>query len=160
MTDVMQQGLAETRNGRSRPRFPRLPLFAALGLVGFALALAVFGKLTDIGTVRMQFGEPVAIRDIMIVNDAERAAIVDERSGQAIAEVQNEGFVFGVIRGLERVRLTRNVPADQPYRLIKWQNGWVSLSDTATGERIYLNAFGPDNVAAFEQYLYIERSDP
>jgi hypothetical protein len=34
--------------------------------------------------------------------------------------------------------------------MIRWENGSVSLSDTATGERIYLNAFGPDNAAAYE----------
>jgi putative photosynthetic complex assembly protein len=51
------------------------------------------------------------------------------------------------------MRQVATVPFDTPYRLIKWEAGAVSLSDTGTGERIYLDAFGPDNVAAFEALL-------
>jgi hypothetical protein len=36
-----------------------------------------------------------------------------------------------------------------PYRLILWEDGRLSLSDTATGQRYYLNAFGIDNARAF-----------
>jgi putative photosynthetic complex assembly protein len=54
---------------------------------------------------------------------------------------------------LTRIRQVAGTPLDQPYRIIKWESGAVSLSDTATGERIYLNAFGPDHAAAYEQLL-------
>ena len=152
MTDILQKGVVDMPE-RKQVRFPRLPLFTAVALIGFVLALTLFGRLTDIGTVRVPLGEPVAVRDITILSSTNHAAIVDTRSRQTIAEVNHEGFVFGVIRGLERTRMTRSISADQPYRLIKWQNGWISLSDTVTGERIYLNAFGPDNAADFEQFL-------
>ena len=158
MSDIVHKGPAADPSAAPRSRFPRLPLFTAIAMVGFVLALALFGRITDIGTVRAEFGKPIAIRDFVIQKEAELAKVVDLRSGQVIAEFKNEGFVFGVIRGMERIRLTREIANDQPYRLIKWQNGWVSLSDTVTGERVYLNAFGPDNVAAFERFLQEQRS--
>jgi hypothetical protein len=51
------------------------------------------------------------------------------------------------------MRMTAEVDIDEPYRVIKWSSGAVSLSDTKSGQRIYLNAFGPDQVAAFERFL-------
>ena len=158
MSDIVHKGPVADPSDAPRPRFPRLPLYTAIVMVGFVLALALFGRLTDIGTVRAEFGEPVAIRDFVIHKASGTAKVVDVRTGELIAEFNNEGFVFGVIRGMERIRLTREIANDQPYRLIKWQNGWVSLSDTVTGERVYLNAFGPDNVAAFERFLHEQRS--
>jgi putative photosynthetic complex assembly protein len=61
--------------------------------------------------------------------------------------------VRGSLRALSRMRLMAETPEGLPYRLIRWENGSVSLSDTATGERIYLNAFGPDNAAAYAELL-------
>ena len=160
MTDIPHRlGADDDYTEKKRHRFPPLPLFAAITIVGLSLLLALIGKTTDIGTVRAQFGEPIAMRDVLFNQGTDRLAAIDLRSGQVIADMKNEGFVFGVIRGLERVRMTRDVPEGQPYRIIKWENGWVSLSDTGTGERIYINAFGPDNAAAFERILFAERSD-
>jgi len=61
--------------------------------------------------------------------------------------------VRGSLRALTRMRLVAEMPESLPYRLIRWENGSVSLSDTATGERLYLNAFGPDIAAAYAEML-------
>ena len=138
------------------PSFPRFPLYSALALVGFALIATVFGSVTDIGTVRNRLGNPVAIRDVVITRDAAgTVTVTDAMSGDRVAVIASGegGFVSGALRGLDRMRLVAEVGKDQPYRIIKWENGWVSLSDTGTGQRLYLNAFGPDNAAAFEAFL-------
>ncbi|MBK5951584.1 hypothetical protein CH339_08710 [Rhodobium orientis] len=143
------------RKGRV-PSFPRFPLYSALALVGFALIATIFGSVTDIGTVRNGLGQPVAIRDVVITRDAaDSVTVTDAMSGDEIAVIGSGegGFVRGALRGLDRMRLVAEVGKDQPYRIIKWENGWVSLSDTGTGQRLYLNAFGPDNAAAFEAFL-------
>jgi putative photosynthetic complex assembly protein len=144
--------------GRSHPprRFPLTPLALGLGLIGFAIAATAFGMTTGIGVMRNTYGEPQAIRDIRIAgaHDTE-ITIFDARSGAAITTLAPDqgGFVRGSLRALSRMRLVAGTPQDQAYRLIRWENGSVSLSDTATGERIYLNAFGPDNAAAYEKLL-------
>jgi len=140
-----------------KERFPTIPLFAALGFVAFTVAAVLFGKITDIGTVRMEIGEVVEVRDI-VMTKATTGDIVEVRdfaTGNTLAAyaVNEGGFVRGAFRGLARNRMVANVPETQPYRLIRWSSGAVSLSDTGTGERLYLDAFGRDNVAAFAQFL-------
>ena len=142
---------------RRTERFPTLPLFAALGFVAFTFAAVLFGQITEIGTVRVEIGEAVEIRDI-VMTKATRGDIVEVRdfaTGDKLAAyaVNEGGFVRGAFRGLARNRRVANVPETQPYRLIRWSSGAVSLSDTGTGERLYLDAFGRDNVAAFAQFL-------
>lgn len=144
--------------GKQRPgsRFPRLPLALGLGLIGFTFCAIIFGMTTGMGVMREVSGQPLAIRDITIAgtHDTE-ITIYDARSGDVITSLSptEGGFVRGSLRGLTRIRQVAGTPLDQPYRIIKWESGAVSLSDTATGERIYLNAFGPDHAAAYEQLL-------
>ncbi len=154
-------GIRITRTEQAPParteRFPRLPLYGAIGFVLFACAAVIFGQTTGIGTVRLSAGEPVAVRDIVMVadEDADLVTVTDLVTGERLAAyAPNEGgFVRGAFRGLSRTRFVAGVPAEQPYRLIRWSGGAVSLSDTGTGERLYLDAFGRDNVAAFAQFL-------
>lgn len=148
-----QTSLAQSQTGG---RFPRLPLYSALSFVGFAFVAIVFGQATGIGTVRLDLGAPAAIRDIVLFEEpGETIGVKDAVSGSVIATygVSEGGFVRGSVRGLQRMRLVAGVPPAAPYRLIRWDNGAVSLSDTATGERLYLEAFGPDNAAAFASLL-------
>jgi len=140
----------------SRPAFPRLPLYSAFALIAFAVAAIVFGQTTGIGTVMNNDGRPVDMIDLVIVHEEETGVtFVRDASGKVLAEYQTGegGFVSGSVRGLARMRLVAEASTTEPYRLIRWESGAVTLSDTVTGQRIYLNAFGPDNVAAFAQFL-------
>ncbi|MTH98791.1 photosynthetic complex assembly protein PuhC [Roseibium sp. RKSG952] len=149
-------GSLDAKSKRRPIRFPVIPLYAAFGLIGLAVLATVFGTLTDIGTVRDTFGQPTAIRDIVITGKVSEPVLVhDARTGDLIRTfaVEDGGFVRGSLRALARLRLVEQAAADAPYRLIRWENGIISLSDTISGERIYLNAFGPDNAAAFAALL-------
>lgn len=142
---------------QARPGFPRLPLYSAFALIAFAVAAIVFGQKTGIGAVRVENGRPLDVIDLVIRQEADggHVTVHEAGSGRVLADYApgEGGFVSGSVRGFARMRLTAQAPADAPYRLIRWENGAVSLSDTATGQRVYLNAFGPDNVAAFAQFL-------
>ncbi|OCW58481.1 photosynthetic complex assembly protein PuhC [Hoeflea olei] len=142
--------------GRKPDRFPRMPLILGLGLIGFAFTAIVFGMKTGVGTMINIYDKPVAMRDIIIdgTHDSE-ITIIDARSGEVIKVLPTSegGFIRGSLRALSRIRHVSETPTTLPYRLIQWENGSVSLSDTATGERLYLNAFGPDNVAAYSELL-------
>lgn len=138
-------------------RFPTLPLYGAFAFVLFACAAVLFGQTTGIGTVRVETGEVVAVRDIVLraTESGDLVTVSDHATGEQLAAyAENEGgFVRGAFRGLSRIRMVAEIPDTQPYRLIEWSSGAVSLSDTGTGERLYLDAFGRDNVAAFAQFL-------
>ncbi len=142
---------------KRRERFPTMPLYGALGFVAFTFAAVLFGQITEIGTVRVETGEVVAVRDIVMTTtpSGDLVTVTDFATGETLAAyAQNEGgFVRGAFRGLSRIRFVAEIPEAQPYRLIRWSSGAVSLSDTGTGERLYLDAFGRDNVAAFAQFL-------
>ncbi|MTI44857.1 putative photosynthetic complex assembly protein [Roseibium hamelinense] len=156
MAKKLSYGSLDRKPKRRIVRFPVLPLYAAFTLIGLAVTATVFGTVTGIGTVKDTFGQPTAIRDIIITGSvSEPVYVYDARTGDLIQsfEVQDGGFVRGSLRALARLRLVKDADQEAPYRLIRWENGVVSLSDTVSGERIYLNAFGPDNAAAFAALL-------
>jgi putative photosynthetic complex assembly protein len=143
-------------------RFPRGVLIGAGLLVTFAIAAAAFGKITDIGTVRDNPGAPVQIRDIRFDQQpGGRVTVLDARLGEVIADFRSGegGFVTGSLRGLNHERNKHSADPNAPYRLILWEDGRLSLSDTATGQRYYLNAFGIDNARAFAA-LFRKRDAP
>ena len=41
------------------------------------------------------------------------------------------------------------MPADEPFALIRYADGQLVLADTATGERVVLDVFGPTNAKTF-----------
>lgn len=136
--------------------FPRLPLYSAIALITFSIAAAAFGRITDIGTVRVTRANPVAIRDIAFQERANDVLIVaDATSRETLATIPSDqdGFIRGVLRGLVRGRMLRQADGNAPYRLILWDDRRLTLSDTATGQRIDLLAFGPTNARAFVRFL-------
>ncbi|PPD19905.1 MAG: photosynthetic complex assembly protein, partial [Methylocystis sp.] len=50
--------------------------------------------------------------------------------------------------------------ASTPFALTRWSDGTVSLEDSATGRRVNLDAFGPDNARAFAQLFTERRREP
>ncbi|WP_305983760.1 photosynthetic complex assembly protein PuhC [Roseibium sp. MMSF_3544] len=156
MGSVSHLGYFGERKGKRTNTFPKGVLIGAIVLLVFAAGAVVFGQATGIGVIKHRAGSPVAIRDVTITRTADDMVIVkDARNGTQIVAFEKDkgGFVRGSLRAFERMRMVAKVSETAPYRIIKWEAGTVSLSDTATGERIYLEAFGKDNAAAFELLL-------
>jgi putative photosynthetic complex assembly protein len=59
------------------------------------------------------------------------------------------GFMRGVLRPLRRERMRRNVPEASPYRLARWADGRLTLSDPGADLVLELAAYGETSVAAF-----------
>ena len=66
------------------------------------------------------------------------------------------GFLRGVLRGLAQERLRQDAGAATPFVLTRWSDGRLSLTDPVTGRSVYLEAFGPSNVALFAALLAAE----
>ena len=57
------------------------------------------------------------------------------------------------MRGLARDRHIRGLDGSAPFRLTRWSNGDLTLTDSATARVIELGAFGETNRKSFEALL-------
>lgn len=79
-------------------------------------------------------------------------AVIDATSQREVARFQGEqGFLRGSLRALARERQRRGLGPQAPFELTGHVDGRVTLRDTATGQRIALESFGPTNSAVFSQ---------
>lgn len=98
--------------------------------------------------------QPLEVRELTFADRADGAVIItDDATAQIVAVIDSEakqgGFIRGVMRGLARDRQMRGIGAKPPFALTLWQDGSLSLRDTATDRTVELGGFGPDNRAAF-----------
>jgi putative photosynthetic complex assembly protein len=135
---------------------PRLLLRAVMGLVLFSIVAVLVGQFTERGLV---MNPPVeAAEEIRLSFDAQPDGIMVVRAADtgatvAVLAADGDGFIRGVLRGLERGRAINRL-ADAPvYLLTRSTDGRLTISDPETGERIDLNGFGADNLAAFARLL-------
>jgi putative photosynthetic complex assembly protein len=134
----------------------RWPFYAAAALILFAISATVFGQKTEIGTLRYEEGQPVDIRDIRLIETPDGVITVsDAQMGGEIARFApgEGGFVRGSLQGLRRDRSLRQIKPETPYRLILWSNHRLTLSDTGSGLRVDLLAFGQTNAGAYAKFL-------
>ena len=151
-----RRGHAGAGGPQARRRASDRPFKALLAFLAFTVAAIVFANYTGIGTLKAELGKPVDIRDIVMVRAGDGTVTVSDHHTEAVIArfaPGEGGFVSGSVRGLDRQRLVNGVPVTTPYRLIRWTSGATSLSDIGTGERLYLDAFGRDNAAAFAALL-------
>lgn len=140
---------------------PKPVLRGAAILIGLSLIACAAARLTDIGTLRMP---PASAVETLALRFEDRAdgsiAVLDASDGRPIHTVRpgTNGFIRSTLRGLARERLRAGLDGSRPFALTRWNDGTVSLIDDATGRRVSLDAFGPDNVGAFAQFFAAERS--
>ena len=145
---------------REKDLIPPVLLRAMILLVVSALALTTFAVLSDRGheAAPLQIGDApvVAERTFVLAGDPiTGVARVTEVDGTIISELgTNEGgFLATMLRVLNRSRMQRGVAMEAPVRLVEFENGQLTLIDTADNTAITLNGFGPDNEAAFAKLL-------
>ena len=140
----------------SHGQVPRGALLGAALLVGLTLVLATTARMTDIGATRITEVPAVAAVDVRFADQADGSVSVtrvpDLTVSGALAP-RTYGFARSTIRGLVRERRRENIGAEPPFRLTRWADGRLSLSDPATGRKIELDVFGPTNVAVFATLL-------
>ena len=149
----------------SPPPFPTKPLFAAAGLIGFALLAAVAGTVVG-PSGRDPVSQPISERLLRFEDRADGAVLVFDATANPtdinatpidVATGQN-GFLRGVLRGFARTRRADAIGDAAPFRLTAWADGRLTLQDPATGRHTDLEAFGESNVAVFAAFLLPPRS--
>ncbi len=131
-----------------------LPVLVVAGMVGVALLGAVAGA-TGGHPGHPEHGAAVASRDLRFEDRADGAVLIyDAASTTPFEVVQGEnGFLRGTLRGLARARRMAGLDDTKPFHLAAWPDGRLTLDDTATGNRVELEAFGHTNEAVFAHLL-------
>ena len=140
----------------------RNPFFAAGVLALLSIAVAGAVRLSGM-TIHVPDAAPVLTRSLQFLDRSDGGIdVVDVRTNQLVETVTGEaGFVRGTLRALSRERKRSGIDGIAPFELIVRADGRLTLLDPATGQRIDLESFGPDNEAAFVKMLPgRERRDP
>lgn len=99
---------------------------------------------------------PAAERMLHFTDRSDGAVIVsDASSGNEVKIVEpgQGGFFRATVRRMAKARLAKGIGAHAPFRLVRWQNGALSLVDPQTGEQAELIGFGADHTAMFAEML-------
>lgn len=143
---------------------PRGALIMAGALVLTAITLTSIVRIAHIAPAasppllrEATRAKPLATRQLRFTDRADGAVLIEDVGTGATASViepgTNSGFIRGVMRGLARDREMRGIGSTPPFTLTQWADGELSLTDTATGRSIELNAFGTSNRASFAALL-------
>jgi putative photosynthetic complex assembly protein len=133
---------------------PHPAALAAAGMVVAALlAVSVariggYSPVQSLGTSQVEQS-----RLLRFESDAQGVAVIDATTGAVITHTSAEGFIPGVLRGLNRMRQTEQASATDAYRLERLSNGQLLLVDTVSGVSLDLAAYGRDNAASFVRFL-------
>lgn len=125
-------------------------------LIVITIAMTAIAQLTGAGARYTPNGEAVATAVLRFEDENDGVvAVYDGQSGaRLISYGIDEGvFVRSVMRGIARQRRLRGDTSQAPVQLSRQSDGELWLSDPVSGVQIYLGAFGPDNLAAFNALL-------
>lgn len=126
---------------------------AMILLVGLTIAPIPGSRGTDAASLAVTME-----REFRAADRADGAVVLtDARSGREVLLVApgEDGFIRGTLRGLARDRHLRGIGPELPFRLVVWNDGRMTLDDTATGRRLDLLAFGQTQAEAFARLLPI-----
>lgn len=133
---------------------PRALLRGMLVLVLATLALVSFAVLT--GRDHVGVPKEAAIineRQIILQGHSAQAVTVLNVDGSVMLDLPHGGFVTVIQSGLATERRKHGIDPLLPVRLVKYENGRLTIEDDETGWSAELYAFGADNEAAFERLL-------
>ncbi|MBK1647038.1 photosynthetic complex assembly protein PuhC [Rhabdochromatium marinum] len=140
--------------------FPRPVLIGAAILISFTIALAAFVRLTGIGKSETEFAAVAVDRELYFREiDPKTIEVIADGGRIATLDANDDGFIFGVLRGLGHHRKVSEADIDRPYIVSLRVDGRLLLEDPVTGEHYDLRAYGVDNQAAFRELLDATQED-
>jgi putative photosynthetic complex assembly protein len=138
------------------PVVPKGWIIAAAALVLFSLTAVTTVRLTGAGGVHMTLPAAVESRDFQFADGKNGAVLVYNADNHQLVDSLasgSNGFIRVVLRGLARERKLGDIGPQPPFRLTRFVNGQLTLTDTSTGKQIDLDAFGSANTGAFARLM-------
>jgi putative photosynthetic complex assembly protein len=136
--------------------FPRLPLFAVASILGGALLVSTAARLVGFAAAPAAGPVPLAATSLNFSDQPDGSvAVIDATTGRLIETVAPRagGFLRSTMRVLATERAADGIGPKQPFDLAAFPGNRLVLTDTATGQRLELEAFGPSNAAEFAEIL-------
>ncbi len=99
----------------------------------------------------------IATRQLRFIEQpGDRMAIVDAANGYEVGRIKStaDGFIPGVMYGMEVARRRFGVDLSAPYGLTQLSDGRVVLADPPTHNQVDLESFGDANAALFTALLH------
>lgn len=137
------------------PVTPRMLGWGAL-VLALAAGLAYAGRQATLTPPpREVAGTPVALLEVVFQEGPDGTIEVLAGDGSVLRTLPpgEGGFMRGVLRPLRRERMRRNVADEAPYRLARWADGRLTLTDPGADLVLELAAYGETSVAAFAALL-------
>jgi putative photosynthetic complex assembly protein len=136
-------------------KIPRPVLIGAAALMLVSLVVAGLSRQSLKDELAQPRPAPLEAVTLSFEDREGAVVVLDGVSGTELVSLppNSNGFVRGVLRGFFRERKLESLGRKASFVLAREANGRLSLEDKETGRRVDLNAFGPDNTAAFAQLL-------
>lgn len=145
------------------PTVPRGALIGITAILLFTMALTgavSFGlipKSADPSLSReTQNISPLQTRELRFADRADGAVVItDANSGNTVKVIEfgQGGFVRATLRRMAKARAVAGIGAEPPFKLVKWRNGALSLTDPQTGRDAEIHGFGRDHSKMFAEML-------
>jgi putative photosynthetic complex assembly protein len=142
--------------GQTPERFPRKVLIAATALAVLTIVSAGTARWSGLGATREPQGSASQTRELRFQDLADGSiAIYQAADGHLVDTLApgTSGFVRIVMRSLARERRMNDQGQETPFRLVRWQDGRLSVDDPTTGRHIDLGAFGAANTQSFARLI-------
>ena len=146
---------AQPANQPAKPSqvLPRPALIAAGLVVASSIGLAALGPGAVGGRTPPPQAPVLAERSLVFTDLPDRGVGVFERGTEVTEFTGEQGFLRGVLRGLNRTRKVNGLPADAPFHLAAYADGRLVLDDPSTGVLLDLAAYGASNEEVFAHLL-------
>ncbi|NCP13409.1 MAG: photosynthetic complex assembly protein [Sphingomonadales bacterium] len=141
----------------------KVPLMLMGGIVAITLvltagvSLGVFERQSIPAEARASAGiEPAAERTLRFFDEADGTVRVEDgATAEVLArfETGEGGFIRATVRSLVHQRRIRDEGPAVPFKLTRWENDNLTLSDPVTGRSVEVSSFGPDNRAVYAGLL-------
>jgi putative photosynthetic complex assembly protein len=141
----------------------KVPLMLMGGIVLISLALTAsvqlgfFERSAVPEVARAEKGiQPVATRTLRFFDEPDGTVRVEDGNRTMVLgrfATGEGGFIRATVRSLVHQRRIREIGAEVPFELTEWDDGGMTLRDPATGFRVEVSSFGPDNRAVYAAML-------
>ncbi len=150
------------------PTVPRGALIGAAILLLFVITLTgavrfgLIPRAADPSVTRAAAQVMPAQERLLRFADRPDGAVVvsDAVSGETVTVIAfgKGGFLRATMRRLAKARTAARIGAEPPFKLIRWENGALSLVDPSTGRDAEIYGFGPDHTKSFADMLETPKS--
>ncbi len=134
---------------------PKGALWGAFALVALTLVLVFADQATDAVRGEQTVTAPQSVHGLVFAIDGEDGPVTVRlaESGEelAVLAAEDSRFLRTVVSSLVDTRERSDIPADEPFNLIRWSDGTMVLADPINGKYMPLNGFGTDNERAFRR---------